>query len=129
EKHGVADRIDFREGDLYEPLRGEHLSYIVSNPPYISEDEWQQVPANVKNHEPAEALRGGPDGLLYLKRLIEGAAPLLRHPGQLVLEIAASQEKSIIGLLNHAADLENAHVLPDHEKRPRVAIADRRSGR
>ncbi len=128
-KHNVSDRIDFRLGDLLAPLQGEHLSYIVSNPPYISDAEWQQVPPMVKDHEPAAALRGGPDGLACLKRLVEGAAPLLKHPGQLVLEIAASQDKSIIGLLKQNPHYENPHILPDHERLPRVAIADRTSGR
>lgn len=121
---GVADRIDFCCGDLFEPLVGRRVQYLVSNPPYISDAEWMHVPANVKHYEPAGALRGGADGLKYLRPLIEQARAYLSTPGQLVLEIAASQKQAVLGLAHQAAGLANEHVLADHEGLPRVLVAD-----
>lgn len=125
--HGVADRIDFRQGDLLEPLRAASLKvrYLLSNPPYISDDEWTEAPANVKDYEPTTALRGGPDGLDYLRPLIEQAPDLIDQPGQLVLEIAASQKQAVLQLAQQCKGLTHAHILADHEGLPRVLVADR----
>ena len=124
--HGVADRIEFRQGDLLEPLRGhgERFRYLLSNPPYISDEEWQHVEPNVKNYEPEHALRGGVDGLKFIRRLVAEARPLLDDPGQLCIEIAASHKAPVLTLVNQTAGLTNAHILADHEALPRVLVAD-----
>jgi release factor glutamine methyltransferase len=122
---GVADRVEFRCGDLLDPLRGERLRYLVSNPPYVPDDEWDRVEPNVKDYEPHRALRGGPDGLRFVRPLIEGAAALLDDPGQLCIEIAAATKAAVLELVEHTPGLGNAHVLPDHEALPRVVVAER----
>ncbi len=124
EAHGVTERVELRHGDLLDPLRGLRVRYLVSNPPYISDAEWAQVQANVKEHEPAGALRGGPDGLDVIRPLIGGARAVLDEPGQLVVEIAASQEAAVRGLVEDDGGFEHVHVLADHEGLPRVLIAD-----
>jgi release factor glutamine methyltransferase len=123
-EQGVADRIEFRKGDLLEPLRGERVRYLVSNPPYISDAEWADVPPNVKDYEPESALRGGADGLRYIRPLIEQAADVLDSPGQLLIEIAASQKRAALELAGANEGLSNARVLNDHEALPRVLVAD-----
>jgi release factor glutamine methyltransferase len=125
--HAVSDRIDFRQGDLFEPIADlkQRVRYLVSNPPYISDDEWRDVPANVKNYEPQGALRGGVDGLKLLRPLIAHGHEYLDHPGQLVLEIAASQNKTVLQLAEQSGGLRHAHILADHESLPRVLVADR----
>lgn len=121
--HGVSELVDFRHGDLLEPLGKETFSYLVSNPPYIPDDEWAQVAPNVKDHEPTHALRGGEDGLDLIRPLIAGALAHLRDPGQLVVEIASVQKDEVIALAEQAG-LRNATVLVDHEHLPRVLVAD-----
>ncbi len=125
ERQGVVDRIDFREGDLLSALRGTRVRYLVSNPPYISDAEWEDVASNVKDHEPVTALRAGTEGLDVLRPLIEQATSNLDTPGQLVFEIAASQKQAVLDLVAQAGGLSNAHVLADHEALPRVLVADR----
>ncbi len=127
-EQNVADRIDFLEGDLLAPLEGVRVRYLVSNPPYISDAEWAEVPPNVKDHEPMDALRGGTDGLKYLRTLIERGHGHLDAPAQLVLEIAASQKQAVLDLMERAPGLTNPHVLVDHERLPRVAVADAANG-
>jgi release factor glutamine methyltransferase len=124
EAQGVAERIDFRLGDLLEPLRGERLTYLCSNPPYIPDHEWDDVEPNVKDHEPTLALRGGPDGLDLIRPLIRGAKDHLADPGQLVVEIAACQKTEAITLASDHG-LRHPSVLVDHEKLPRILVADR----
>jgi len=121
--HGVADRIDFRQGDLLEPLKGERLTYLCSNPPYIPDHEWDAVEPNVKDHEPTSALRAGPDGLNCIRPIIEQAKDYLADPGQLVVEIAACQKQEVIDLANEQG-LRHPSVLVDHEKLPRILVAD-----
>ena len=122
-EQGVADRIDFRHGDLLEPLKGEQLTYLCSNPPYIPDHEWDAVEPNVKDHEPTHALRGGVDGLDYIRPLIENAKQYLTDPGQLVIEIAACQKQDVISLSSEQG-LNHPSVLVDHEKLPRVLVTD-----
>ena len=124
ERHGVADRVEFRHGDLFEPLTGVHAHYLLSNPPYIPDDEWESVASNVKDFEPTSALRGGGDGLEVIRPLIAGAKQYMEKPGQLVVEAAAVHRDALIAMANEAG-FTNAHVLADHEALPRVLVADR----
>ncbi|XAL98143.1 peptide chain release factor N(5)-glutamine methyltransferase [Phycisphaeraceae bacterium D3-23] len=123
ETHGVVELIDFRHGDLLEPLGNAKFSYLISNPPYIPDSEWADVAPNVKDHEPTHALRGGVDGLDLIRPLIAGALAHLRDPGQLVVEIASVQKDAVIALAAEAG-LRHATVLVDHEHLPRVLVAD-----
>lgn len=123
--HGVADRIDFFEGPLYEPFGGHQFAFIVSNPPYIPDDEWAAVEPNVKNHEPIGALRAGADGLDCLRPLIADAHHHLAKPGQLILEIAASQKQAVLDLAAEAKHLTAPQVHADLERHPRMLVADR----
>lgn len=126
EAQGVADRIDFRQGDLLEPLReqGDRVRYLLSNPPYISDAEWAEVEPNVKDYEPEIALRGGADGLRYIRTLVAEGRRFIESPGQLVVEIAASQKQAVLDLAAANTGWTNAHVLADHEALPRVLVAD-----
>lgn len=127
-RHGVSDRVEFFLGDLYaafDSRPGLHAHYLVSNPPYIPDREWDHVAPNVKDHEPTGALRGGVDGLDVIRPLIAGAMPRMERPGQLVVEIASVQKAEVVALAT-AAGFSNAHVLADHEALPRVLVADAR---
>lgn len=121
--HGVTDKIEFRRGDLLEALGNDRVKYLVSNPPYISDAEWADVPPNVKDYEPTLALRGGADGLQLIRPLLAAARQRLEPPGQVVIEIAASQKESALQLAA-AAGLANPQVLVDHEGLPRVLVAE-----
>ena len=133
-RHGVIDRIELLEGDLTAPLLAhpaagahESLHYIVSNPPYIPDEEWEAVAPNVKDHEPHSALRGGMDGLDFLRRLLESAPPLLKPGGLLLIEIAESRFKQAQELASAQPLLESIRVLNDLENKPRVVVATRKS--
>ncbi len=130
ERHRVADRLDLLQGNLIDPLldhpAGHNLHYLVSNPPYIPDHEWADVPANVKDYEPHAALRGGPDGLRFVRPLVELAPERLRPGGLLLVEIAASTAAAVLDLAKAHPYLESARIEPDFEGLPRVLIARRR---
>lgn len=133
ERHRVGDRLDLLAGDLLEPLklhpaaraRGS-LHYLVSNPPYIPDHEWDGVPPNVRLHEPTIALRGGADGLELVRRVIAGGPWFIRPHGLLLVEIAESTHEAALGLARASPELEGARILEDVEGRPRVVVARRR---
>ena len=79
--------VDVREGDLLVPLGAERYRAIVSNPPYLTDDEWAALDASVRLFEPRLALVSGADGLDATRALIAGAAERLEPGGLLALEI------------------------------------------
>jgi release factor glutamine methyltransferase len=129
-RHGVADRMEFRIGAGLEPLRHEpgaaRYDAVCSNPPYISDDEWREVSPNVRDYEPARALRGGADGLDAIRPIIAGAGELLRPGGRLTVEIADRQRDAVLALAEETGHLQNAVVLKDHEGLWRVLMAEKR---
>jgi len=126
-RHGVADRVEFLQGDLLSPLldhpAGRDLHYLLSNPPYIPDSEWDSVEPNVKEHEPHTALRGGVTGLDFVRPIIEGAAPRLRPGGLLLVEVAAATAPTVLDLAKSQPDLEAARIEKDFEGLPRVLVA------
>ncbi len=87
--------IEFREGDLLSPLATDGpYQAIASNPPYIPEGEYSTLPAEVRR-EPKGALLAGADGLEVIRRLIEGAPPLLAPGGALLLEVGMGQAPAV----------------------------------
>ncbi|HMG00606.1 MAG TPA: HemK/PrmC family methyltransferase, partial [Gemmatimonadaceae bacterium] len=73
--------VEFRNGSLLAPLRGERLDAIVCNPPYISFAEIADLPADVRDWEPSLALLCAQDGLSVTRELVAGAPDALVHGG------------------------------------------------
>jgi release factor glutamine methyltransferase len=81
--------VEIREGNLLAPLvdKGERYRAIVSNPPYLTVAEFEELDASVRQFEPREALVSGSDGLEATRSLFAGAAALLEPGGLLAIEI------------------------------------------
>lgn len=133
ERHKLADRLTLLKGDLLDPLvkhpAGQQLHYLVSNPPYIPDSEWNQpgmVGPDVKAFEPESALRGGADGLKFVRPLIEHGPERLRSGGQMLIEIAASTADEVLKLARANAALVDVKILKDLEGHQRVLLATRR---
>ncbi len=121
--HGVADRIRFLEGDLFQPLEPtDRFDVIVSNPPYVA-DEPQPAgtDGDALKHEPAQALFAGPEGLAVLTLLIEGAPAFLAPGGTLLAEIGEDQEQAVLALARAA--FAHAKVHRDLAGLPRILEA------
>ncbi|MEM6687919.1 MAG: peptide chain release factor N(5)-glutamine methyltransferase [Planctomycetota bacterium] len=89
EKLGVAARIKFSIGDLFEAItEGVQFDVICSNPPYVSESEFETLDPVVRNHEPKSALVSGPTGTETIKRLLEQAKDRLRENGSILIELS-----------------------------------------
>jgi release factor glutamine methyltransferase len=92
-RHGLADRIIVRRGDLCEPLRREtwRVELIAANLPYIPRGAFKTLEPQIRDHEPRLALDGGPDGLTVIDRLVRTAADSLLPGGWLLLEVGIGQ--------------------------------------
>jgi len=89
ETHGVNDRIEFLQGDLLEPLPAEpQFDLVLSNPPYVSQSEYDELSPSVRDHEPRGALLAGPTGTELIVRLIDQAADRLVSGGLLAIELS-----------------------------------------
>ena len=120
-RHNVTSRIRFLESDLLSAVAGETLDAIVSNPPYVPEEE--VLEEQVRNFEPAAALYSGLSGLDIYQRLIPQAWTALKPHGWLLMEIGHGQRDALAQLLSQWKDV---NFVEDLQQIPRVAIARRR---
>lgn len=93
----VADRVRAVRSDLFGGLAGERYDLIVSNPPYVTEQEYAALPPEY-GHEPALGLRAGDDGLDFALRILAEAADHLEEDGVLIVEVGES-ERALAALL------------------------------
>ncbi len=90
ERHGVSNRVEWFEGDLFGPLPSRRYGLIVSNPPYVGAAEMASLPPEYL-HEPALALISGADGLDLPLRILAGSGARLIRGGSLILEVGAGE--------------------------------------
>lgn len=112
--HGVQDRMRFVCGDLLEPCRHmRQVDCIVANPPYVCAEEFDQLPDDVRLHEPKQALIGEcMDGLGHHRRILSQAAVLLCDGAGVFLEISPLQQQKACRLQGDR--LHNLQVLKDN---------------
>lgn len=120
----MEDKIDFRQGNLFEPVKGL-FDIIVCNPPYIAEEEYEELPKGVKDYEPQIALLAGKNGLEFYEKLIYQAPGYLKKNGWLLLEIGAKQEKAVCKLLEESGFFDGVTMRRDYAGLPRVVRARR----
>jgi release factor glutamine methyltransferase len=94
---GLEGRVSLVAGDLLEPLAGlaAGADLVVSNPPYIATAMLSQLPREVSDWEPREALDGGPDGMAVHRRLIARAPRVLKPGGWLLMEMGEGQAEPL----------------------------------
>jgi release factor glutamine methyltransferase len=119
-----AARADIRIGDLFAPFAHdthgalEQFDIIVANPPYIPDG--RALDDSVSRYEPAEALRGGPDGLAIIRRIATEAPKHLAPGGELWMELDAPSAEDARGIVERA--LGHAALYPDPYGRPRLVV-------
>ena len=119
----AATRVRLLEGDWFgalpTELRGQ-VDVVVSNPPYVAAGE--ELPAEVADWEPGDALIAGPTGLEALTEIVEQAPTWLSRPGVLVLEVAPHQATAVLALVSDAG-FSHAEVRPDLQGLLRVVVS------
>ena len=125
---GVARRVRFLACNLLDGLIPQSgtkplLDTVVSNPPYVGREEAALLPREVREHEPAQALFSGENGLELYAPLIEQAGARLRPGGLLALELGYGASEKAIALVREG--WKNLRVRPDLAGIPRVLSAER----
>lgn len=127
-RHGVHQRVRFLRGNLLEPLRAagpRAFDFIVANPPYIAEPDFDQLPPEVRCHEPREALVAGPDGLEAFRHIVPAAAECLKFGGYLMFEIGFGQQDEVRELVGRSGEFDPPIVHTDLQGIPRTLVARR----
>jgi len=127
-RHGVAARIDFRCGDLWTPVEGT-FDLIVSNPPYISSDEFHDLQKEVRGFEPYGALVSGQDGLQMFRRIITHANTWLKPGGYVIFEAGEKQARKVARLFEETRCFKKAAFVKDYQRISRIVIAQMEEGR
>jgi len=122
-RHGVADRVTLRHGDLLAGI-ARPFDAIVANPPYVLDRARPALQPEVRN-EPEVALFGGVDGLGLVTRLVAEAPGRLRAGGYLVFEFGLGQDVEVEQLLEDSLELTMIGVRRDLQGIARTAIARR----
>jgi release factor glutamine methyltransferase len=124
----VAERVAFRQGDLWEPLREENLRFdvILTNPPYVAVEEFGALPPEVRDHEPRSALDGGEGGAYYIRKIVAEATEYLNPGGRLLLEMDPRQTPEIVATLEASGHYEGVRRVEDYSHRYRVVLATKR---
>ncbi len=122
ERYLLQDRIHLICSNVFGAIKREALfDIIVSNPPYVSHEEWQALPPEIKGYEPKEALMAGVDGLDVIKKIIKEAYLYLKKGGYLILEIGAFQAKKVKDLFKN--EYRSIEIHKDYSGWDRVVIA------
>jgi len=128
ERHGVADRVKLVESDLFQALaRSEPFDLVVSNPPYVSRAEIQNLARDVREHEPRLALEAGEQGLDVIERLVAQAPDHLQPGGWLMLEISPPQVAEVGKRITADGRLVVVETIKDLAGLPRVVLARKES--
>ncbi len=121
-RYKVLGRLKLKKSDVFEVLKNEKFDLIVSNPPYIPNEDMKTLQAEVRDFEPISALTDGADGLSIIKEIIIKSPQFLKENGFLLMEIGFNQADEVIKLF--ASDIwHTVEIFPDLQGIPRMVKA------
>jgi len=97
EVNSLQDRIEFRLFDFMNDNLNSlgKFDLIVSNPPYVSENDYESLEPELKNHEPKIALTDNSNGISFYKHIVEASEQLLKKPGKIYFELGIDQSAQV----------------------------------
>jgi len=127
ERRKVESHIEFLCGYLFEPLKNRKLEgsidCVVSNPPYVSPEEFDQLPKEVRDYEPLLALKSDEEGTSFHKKIIEGSLDFLKKEGILALEVGLGQANKVAELVYDCTGFKNIEIKKDLGGIERIVVA------
>lgn len=120
-RHDVEDRIEFIESDWFDSLHGK-FDLIISNPPYIGENELEGLEPDVIDYDPIIALTPGGDGIEPYRIIAGQAQNYLNENGRVIVEIGHLQGKDVKNLFLQAG-FSGVQILQDLEGKDRAIVA------
>ena len=119
--HQLSNRVKFYNSDVDKFLIGKY-DLIISNPPYIKQQDLKCLEVDVRNFEPKLALDGGRDGFSQIIKVISKTSMLLKKNGKFILEMGFSQKNRVLSILRQNNFLINK-VIKDYGKNDRCVIS------
>ncbi|MBS4195862.1 peptide chain release factor N(5)-glutamine methyltransferase [Lederbergia citri] len=116
----LGAEIDFRHGDLLEPFLNEKWDIILSNPPYIPNEE--KLSEVVSEHEPHNALFGGVDGLDFYRRFANDLPKLTNKKALIAFEIGAGQGEIVAAMMKKAFPDSKTDIILDINGKDRIVL-------
>lgn len=124
ENHGVADWMNFKSGNLFEAVSGDvKFDYIVSNPPYVTEEEFNTLDSDVRLHEPKSALVAGADGLDLLHAIVDESPRYFSPGGWLLMEMDPAQMPAMLDYASATQCFSEVGAIKDFSGHERVIRA------
>lgn len=122
-QHKVETRIELKTSDVYQVLKNEKFDLTVSNPPYISFEDFENLQPEVRRFEPATALTDNENGLSIIEKIIKESPRFLKPDGFLLLEIGFGQAEKIRAIFAASENWQAIEILPDLQGIPRTVKA------
>jgi release factor glutamine methyltransferase len=122
--HGVTDRISLREMSVFDPIvetLAQRYDFLVSNPPYVSAEEWENLAPEIRTYEPRLSVSDSGDGYAFYHRIAELGPGLLSENGSILVEVGQGQAENVKGIFM-GAGVHDLSVVNDLQGIPRVVI-------
>ncbi len=127
--HDVQDRVTVADGEVFKPLRKMglegRLDMVLSNPPYVSEGEYEKLPVTVRDYEPREALVAGEGGVGCHRKIAGGAPDFLVKGGLLALEVGQGQFERVAQIIEGVGAFSEPRAVEDYGRIKRVILVRR----
>jgi release factor glutamine methyltransferase len=123
--HGVSGITTFVNVDFLEPLDErftQQFNFLVSNPPYVSIQEWLELEPEVNRFEPKRAVSDQSDGYEFYRRISSVARQLLQSEGWVIVEVGHGQSDQVCEMFR-ANSMTEVSVVDDLQEIPRVVLA------
>ena len=120
----LSDNVECLQFDWYkDTLARKSFDLIISNPPYLTDQEWKDTQPEISKYEPIEALVAGENGFSDIRQIVELAIVGLKDKGIIALEVGIQHPDSVKEILKNHFDIS---IVKDLNNRDRYVIATRR---
>lgn len=117
----LEGQVHFLESDVLSKFpKNKKIDILVSNPPYISYDEWEEMDESVREYEPKQALFAENNGLAIYEKIAKESTPVLSETGRIYLEIGYLQGDSVSQIFKEAYPTKSVRVIKDLNGQDRI---------